>query len=157
MRAIPIFRPAVPAYHRQTVGGSPLRALDRASIPRPMGLPCPPTSVGSSHLPVESGHRDASQLYQMPRTTNFPKCCARKIRTARQSLKREAVPSYGGLALAEATAQNRAHRRLNKLCPFPAIIKFIFSIDLSSGSQTCAHMVTSWLRLACYGGPSGGV
>jgi hypothetical protein len=64
--ALPIIRPAVPTYHRQTAGGSPLRAPNRASIPRPMGRPCPPASVGSPHLPVESGDSDASDFIQTP-------------------------------------------------------------------------------------------
>jgi hypothetical protein len=37
------------------------------------------------------------------------------------------------------------HRRLPKLCPFPAFIKFMCSTDLSSGSQTCALQVSCWL------------
>ena len=119
--ALPTIRPTVPAYHRQTAGGSPLRAPTRASIPRPMRHPCPPASVGAAHLPVESGDSGASDLIQMPQKTNFPKCCARKIRTARLCLKREAVPSYDGLALAEAAAQNRAPPPPQQTLPFPCL------------------------------------
>jgi hypothetical protein len=106
--ALPTIRPTVPAYHRQTARGIAL-ARDEPRIDPPAYGPPLASSVGwVAHLPVESGDSVASDLIQMPQTTNFPKCCARKIRTARRCLKREAVPSYDGLALAEAAAQNRA-------------------------------------------------
>ena len=121
--ALPIIRPAVPAYHRQTARGIAL-ARDEPRIDPPAYGPPLASSVGwVAHLPVESGDSVASDLIQMPQTTNFPKSCARKIRTARLCLKREAVPSYDGLALADAAAQNRAPPPPPQTLPFPCLYK----------------------------------